>query len=163
MKEFLFDAHFPEIDLGVCDVSTLGLPHCFVSVFDHWLNEQEAETCKWMSYSIAAKSGNLGFYLQGENKFMELYETLGRHGVLCKHPRPLREFKKINAELEQVFLDSLRETRFMDVYFMGYGARILGGYDRTDMAVADSPERLVALSSEVSKSGLFLLPALVAP
>jgi hypothetical protein len=45
----------------------------------------------------------------------------------------------------------------MDVYFEGYGARIKGAYDRTDVIIADSLEQLTTLEFEARRFGLFML------
>lgn len=152
-----FAKYFPEIDLGVDDLVTLGLPFCHISVFDHWLSEHEAAESPFMSYSIALDSGGLEGYLKGEQKFLNLYSTLSRLGVVCNRPRPLRFFETLVAELEQVFTDSLREKRSMDVYFRGVGVRVIGRYDRTDLVIADSQEQLISFISKAYEFGLYEL------
>ncbi len=152
------DAYFPELDLGECDLAAMGLAYANISVFDRWLSEGEAESNPLMSYSIAMDAGKLDDYLAGEHKFLSLYRVLGQRGVICNRPGPLRKFDRIDAQLEQILKGSLREKRFADVHFVDFGVRVIGGYDRTDLIVAESSELLDLLSPEVAKCGLFMLP-----
>ena len=46
----------------------------------------------------------------------------------------------------------------MDVYFVDFAVRVMGGYDRTDLLIAETPQKLEPLLSHVSKFGLFVLP-----
>ncbi len=152
------EAHFPELDFEEKDISEMGLAYASISVFDHWLSEEEAGASPLMSYSIALRAGKLDDYLVGEHKLLELYRMLGRHGAICNYPRPFRKFDIVDVELEKVLMSSLREQRLMDVYFADFGVRVMGGYDRTDLIIAESPKQLELLCSQVSKFGLFVLP-----
>lgn len=150
-----FASHFPALDLGEDDLVSLGYSFCHISVFDHWLNEHEAADNPIMSYSIALDSGEVDGYLQGEMRFLNLYSFLSSGGVMCSRPSPQRIFKEFTSELEQIFVNSLREKKLMDVYFKGAGVRIIGRYDRTDLVIADSPAHLKFLLSRVNEFGLF--------
>lgn len=154
-----FSSHFPEIDLGEDDLASMGFSYCSISVFDHWLGEDEASENPLMSYSIASDSGVLEKYLEGEKEFLNFYSSLSDCGVICNRPGTLRKFESINSELEQIFVNSLREKRLMDVYFIGSGVRVIGRYDRTDLIIADTPEQLNSLRAKVVQFGLFVLPA----
>jgi len=149
--------HFPELDLGEDDLASLGFSFSHISVFDHWLSEQEAADNPLMSYSIALDTGALEGYLQGEQKFLSFYMFLSTDGVVCNRPGPLRMIEALTPELEQIFVNSLREKRSMDVYFKGAGVRIIGRYDRTDLVIADSKEQLGSFLPQAHEFGLFEL------
>lgn len=151
-------AHFPELDFGEKDVSEMGIAYAFISVFDHWLSAYEAESSPLMAYSLALRAGRLDDYLVGEHKFLKLYRMLGRHGLVCNRPRPVRKFETVDVDLEKVLIGSLREECLMDIYFSDFGVRVMGGYDRTDLLIAETPQKLEFLFAQVSKFGLFVLP-----
>jgi len=48
----------------------------YISVFDHWLDEVEADECKILCYSIAKDSDVLDEYLDSEKKFINFYTSL---------------------------------------------------------------------------------------
>ncbi|OBZ96469.1 hypothetical protein ADU59_07060 [Pararhizobium polonicum] len=136
----------------------MGIAYAYISVFDHWLSEEEAGASPLMTYSLALQKGRLDDYLAGERKFLELYRMLGRHGTICNRPRPVRKFETVDVRLEKVMVDSLREKRLMDIYFSDFGVRVLGGYDRTDLLIAETLQKLELLLSQVNQFGLFVLP-----
>jgi hypothetical protein len=152
-----FSEYFPELDLGEDDLASRGFSFCHISVFDHWLSEQEAADNPLMSYSIALDAGALEEYLQGEKKFLNFYSSLSTFGVVCNRPGPLRMFEASSPELEQIFVNSLREKRSMDVYFVGAGVRVIGRYDRTDLAISDSQEQLDSFLTKAHEFELFEL------
>ncbi|MDZ5649311.1 hypothetical protein [Nitrospirillum sp. BR 11828] len=148
--------HFPLLDLGDGDLAVPGHLFCHVSIFDHWLDEQEADH-PLMCYSTALAAGALDEYMLGEQKFLKFYSLLSKGGVICNRPGPLRIFEAMTPELEHIFVDSLREKRFMDVYFKGTGVRVIGRYDRTDLVIADSQEELRSFQLKSHDFGLFEL------
>lgn len=147
--------HFPDIDKR--ELSDLGSPFAFVSVFERWLSEEECASCRLMTYSIALEAGEIDGYLAGEGRFLDLYCALGKAGMIVGWPQPFRRVEAETTEFEGILRESLREQHLMDVYFEGYGVRIRGGYDRTDVIIADSVEQLSALEFEVRRFGLFTL------
>lgn len=151
------EKYFRELDLGEDDLASLGLHICHISVFDHWLSEEEASKNPLMSYSIAIDAGASEEYFHGEQKFLKLYASLSAAGVLCNRPGPLQVFETFNFELERIFINSLREKRSMDVYFKEACVRVIGRYDRTDLVIADSQMHLDALRLRAKKFGLFQL------
>ncbi|PDT12605.1 hypothetical protein CO655_05635 [Rhizobium sp. M1] len=95
--------------------------------------------------------------MEGEKKFLELYRSLSKRGVICNRPRPLRRLDIADEELDRIFLNSLREQGSMDVYFMSHGARVLGRYDRTDLFIIEDAACLSTLKEEIAEAGLFIL------
>ncbi|MBP1860713.1 hypothetical protein [Rhizobium herbae] len=152
------EVHFPELNFEEKDLSEMGLAYARISVFDHWLSAVEAKSSPLMSYSIALAAGKLDDYLAGEHKLLDPYRMLGHHGSICSYPRPFRKFDTVDVKREKILMDSLREKHLMDVYFMDFGIRVMGGYDRTDLLIAESPSELELLLSHVSQFGLFILP-----
>ncbi|SHL51482.1 hypothetical protein SAMN05444272_0762 [Roseibium suaedae] len=110
-----------------------------------------------MSYSIALDAGCLEEYMRGERKFLRFYSSLSGDGVICNRPGPLRRLEANSGLLEDVLVNSLREIRLMDVYFIGAGLRVLGGYDRTDLVIAECREKLVSFQRRANEFGLFHL------
>lgn len=152
-----FSGYFPAFDLHEDELVQLGLSSCYVSIFDRWLSEQEAADSPLMSYSIALDAGCLEEYMRGERKFLRFYSSLSGDGVICNRPGPLRRLEANSGLLEDVLVNSLREIRLMDVYFIGAGLRVLGGYDRTDLVIAECREKLVSFQRRANEFGLFHL------
>jgi hypothetical protein len=152
-----YESYFPEIDFGSADLALTAYVYARVSIFDHWLTEQEADVNKILCYSLAVKEGATAEYFDGEMKFLKLYRSLSSSYVICKHPGPLRRLDLGDPELEHVIVNSLRENRFMDVYFIAERIRVVGCYDRTDLVLFENEGDLDAFHVKVKEAGLFLL------
>ncbi|NEI11063.1 hypothetical protein GR220_03520 [Rhizobium leguminosarum] len=148
-------AHFP--DIGDQEIASLGVPFAFVSVFDHWLTEAECMATNLFTYRNAFKANQLQDYLAGERKFLALYNHLGNAGTIVNCPGVLRSINSASSEFQRILRRSLREALFMDIYLEGYGVRILGNFDRTDVIIADTREQLDVLEAEIAKFGLHML------
>ncbi|WP_338771155.1 hypothetical protein [Massilia sp. METH4] len=149
-KEF-----FPDLDDELCekDVSNV---FGFISLFDHVLTEREAGECQVMSYSMALENGHLDTYLAGERKFVSLYTAMARAGVLYNHRDGVLRLDSQDPGLIDVFVRSLREQEFMDVYFLASSVRLVGGYDRADMVVMKKGPGWQELALLVADAGLAL-------
>jgi hypothetical protein len=152
-----FDGYFPDVDFSQIDMSLTGYVYGRASLFDHWLSEEEAEASRVMFYSQALGEGLLEEYLVGERRFLALYLSLSKLGVVCKYPGPLRRIEFGDSALESVIVNSLREKRSMDIYFIGARVRIVGGHDRTDLLICENAGDLEAISLKVKEAGLFIL------
>lgn len=98
----------------------------FISIFDHWLSEVEAEQCNTMSYNISLENNNLDEYLNGEKRFLHFYLQLFDENSF-------QDNKKIDfTEFKQAVIQSLREQRLMSIYVNNSQIKLQGGYDRTD-------------------------------
>ncbi len=56
------NSYFPEVEFGDRD---LGLKQClyvYISIFDHWLSEVEADECNVLCYDTALRAGHLNAY-----------------------------------------------------------------------------------------------------
>ena len=149
--------YLPSIDLGCDDPTQLGFYCKYLSIFDHWLNEIEAENCAVMSYSIAHSKSEEAEYLVGENRFLQIYLELSKNGIICKCQSALRVLNGGDPLIRQILIDSLREKKLMDIYFIDAHVRAMGGYDRTDLLLAENAEVFLAISEKITQNGLFLL------
>lgn len=154
-KEFL--EKFPDLELQRESLNKLGFSYGYISVFDHWLSEEEAEKCDFMNFLIASRRGAIKEYIVGETKFMEFYMSLADQGGLLNRPRPQSKFELFDEEIKKKILDSLREVRFIDVYFVKFNVRIIGGYDRTDLVIFDQKSDVGNFLGEVDRFKLFFL------
>ncbi len=151
------EAYFPEIDAGEDDFSLSKYRSVYISIFDHWLTEIEADNCNVLCYRIALDSNRLDEYKEGERKFLNFYQSLSMSGVVCNRPRPIRMIDKIDSTFEEALISSLREEKSMDVYFLSCRARIIGRYDRTDLALLGNDTDLVEFENKIREAGLFVL------
>lgn len=154
-KEFL--EKFPDLELQRESLNKLGCSYGYISVFDHWLSEEEAEKCDFMSFFIANRRGAIKEYTDGEMKFMEFYRSLADEGGLLNRPRPQSKFESFDEQIREKVLDSLRETKFIDAYFMKFNVRIIGGFDRTDLVIFDSNSDVGGFLGDVNRFKLFFL------
>ncbi|MBB2750051.1 UNVERIFIED_ORG: hypothetical protein GGI57_000724 [Rhizobium aethiopicum] len=152
-----YKVHFPDLDVGEDDLNDGRFTYLNVSIFDHWLTEEEAEDSRIASYSIAKSNGKLDEYMGGEKKFLKLYRSLSKQGVICNRPGPLRRLEIVDKELNRVFVNSLREQHLMDVFFVNCKVRAFGRYDRTDLLIIEDAAFLSDLKEEIASAGLFVL------
>jgi hypothetical protein len=147
---------FPEIDLGAD-----GLPAYYystnVSVFDHWLTEDEASSCDIMTFRSAMEANAGASYFEGERHFLNFYLTLAADGMICNRPLHGEILSKDDSCLEPMLLASLREQKLMDVYFKSLRARVIGRYDRTDLVLVRDQSDLEKIRIAAENSGLYLL------
>lgn len=149
--------HFRPVDLGD-DATVLGQYVVKnVSVFDHWLDESEAAESGIMSYKLSVDSGQIEAYLAGEKRLLDFYKELAREGVIVDRPGPRRSLQSHDPEFEGVVRASLREDRFMDAYFLRCKVRIIGHYDRTDLALFEGEASVDDFIRLATNHGLHLL------
>lgn len=98
----------------------------YISIFDHWLSEVEADQSNIMCYNIALKNNSLDEYLDGEEKFLNFYSQIFDE-------YSFKNNKKIDFdEYKTTVIRSLREQLLMDIYVKNGRIRLQGGFDRTD-------------------------------
>jgi len=148
---------FPEIDFEKVNFSSLGYYSFSVSIFDHWLSENEFVECNTLCFSSAKKNGFLADYLEGENKFLSFYKYLTHSSVLSYQGNNILSFEKYNDNLEEIIINSLREKSLMDLFFLEMDLRVIGGYDRTDLFLLRDRSKLDGLKKIVNAHGLFVL------
>jgi hypothetical protein len=147
---------FPEFDLGVDD---LPANYCStnVSVFDHWLTEDEASSCDIITFRSAMEANAETSYFEGERRFLNFYLALASNGVICNRPFHGKILSRDDLSLKSILLASLREQKLMDVYFKGLRARVIGRYDRTDLVLVRDPSDLEMVRIAAESFGLYLL------
>ena len=156
-KNPILTQYFPDIDLEESDFSQFGYAHVFVSVFDHWLSESEAGESKIITYSTALEDKSLDGYLEGESRFLNLYFDLADDGVVINRNGPPYSAESNNPGFRNILIDSMREKRLMDVYFLGVSTRVIGRYDRTDLLLLKNPSSLSVLQKKIQEHGLYML------
>ena len=124
-----------------------------ISIFDHWLDEKEADSCGYLTYSLAKNNHCLEKYFEGEHNFLKLYTSLSE----IVHYLDGETYKKVNVysiEFKEVLLSSLREKRMslFDLYYPELSLRVMGGYDRTDNFFISGDSHLEKLISRVKQS-----------
>lgn len=158
-RSSLREEMFPQLDaFDDSEFHVFGYHPLRISVFDHWLSEEEAASCCHISYAVALKNNCLDDYLQGEHKFLDFYEALATSGVFAVINDGIREFNLACEEFKRLVTNSLRESQMMDVYVKSINARAIGGFDRTDLLLLEEKSRLDVIRVLVSDCGLFILP-----
>lgn len=112
-----------------------------------------------MYYGLAVKTGSLATYAQGERRFLDFYLALASQGVLCRQDDTVRELAGDEPEFERILIDSLRENRLMDVYFIRDRVRAIGGFDRTDLLILENAADLFLIRTYAAQAGLHILDA----
>lgn len=149
--------YFPSIEHITGGSTSITYISVNISVFDHWLTEAEADLSRIMCYSQAYDAGKLDEYCEGEQRMMSFYRRLSEDGALCNRPRPCRSITADDPDLLGILRASLREERFMDMYFISGRVRVMGGYDRTDTAFLESENDLERLKGYAREAGVFVL------
>jgi hypothetical protein len=136
-----------------------------ISVFDHWLNEDECTNAKVMSYNdILSDIHAKKIYDEYETKFLNFYsylydntEIYGR--LFADGGNALYvTFTTKETYLSHVLL-SVREQLFLKIVLPEYHAIIDGGYDLTHILRVKKGhlESLEAISKIVDQHGLYIL------
>lgn len=105
----------------------------FISIFDHWLTDDEANNCNILNYETSVQAEANLDYLLGENKFIHFYRSLS-DTVVCKIGDAFKTLKTDSDEFKIILINSLREDnlKFFDMFYPKIKVRFKGGFDRTD-------------------------------
>lgn len=123
----------------------------YISIFDHWLSEVEADECNILCYNIALNNNSLDEYLNGEEKFLNFYSQLFDE-------YSFKDNKKIDSdEYQTIVIQSLREQRLMDIYVQNRKIRLQGGYDRTDQLFLANASLIPDIIKKLEMSKLHVL------
>lgn len=152
-----YAAMFSNFEVGEDDPIEKGIPTLHVSIFDHWLSEEEAESNEIINYETAVSHNKVDEYLKGEEKFSNLYALLSKEGVICNIPPPYRFIDGSDVSMTRIIVDSLREKRRFDMYFMKYDVRVIGGFDRTDFFVVNDRSKINKIKESIASCGLYIL------
>jgi hypothetical protein len=150
-------------------VETLdSVQHCFVSVFNKWLNNEEAEKLCW-TFSILKQHINdpqykerWDFYYKYEKKFISFYENLFSYDVYRVN------FSNSEPELYQIsdietyrntYMSNIREDsrNFSLLFIDDLNLAINGGLDMTHEVFLESSKNFDVLNRLVSNAGLHVL------
>jgi uncharacterized protein YqkB len=123
----------------------------YISIFDHWLSEVEADQSNIMCYNIALENNSLDEYLDGEEKFLNFYSQIFDE-------YSFKDNKKIDFdEYKTTVIQSLREQRLMDIYVQNGRIRLQGGFDRTDQLFLANASLIPEIMKKLEKSKLHVL------
>ena len=174
MKEATKDIKrfFPHFVLGETRLSDLGYFPICVSVFDHWLSNEECNASDILFYNEAVRKGKLDDYMVGENDFVAFYQRLARRGayvhedVTDQAGHVLRdsywETDADDKDFIELLRERLREKRRLDtccIYFLEFEVRYLSGWDRTDILLLRNKDFLPAIEKIANEHDLHLLNA----
>lgn len=131
----------------------------FVSIFDHWLSEQEADECSVLCYKIASDCNDLTAYLKTEQYFLNFYQ--GLDSVVHVMDDGVRVLDTQDIEFVDILKNGLREIRFFELYFPTLGIVAQSGYDRTDKLIIDEKVDLSLIKEKISLHNLYVLDEVV--
>jgi len=151
--------YFPEFEsYDRAGLTAPGYALLHLSVFDHWLTNEEAGDCGYMFHGMAQETEeDLAEYQKGEDKFLAFYRALlGSNPVIVSKDEHFY-LEGGEALIETIIIPSLREQRLMDIFVESANVRVLGGHDRTDVLLLREAEREPALRAMAQAAGLFVL------
>lgn len=128
----------------------------FVSIFDHWLSECEADDCKVLSYSIALSHQKVSDYLIGEKNFISLYQSID-HKVIILYDNYQKEMSVFCDEFLNILEHGLRERKTYRFIFEQYQIMIESGYDRTDKMFTTKETNIDLIKKIVDDNHLFII------
>lgn len=128
----------------------------FVSIFDHWLTEIEADECKFLNYDIACENNNIDKYIEGENIFLNFYKNLDSKAKLIIDEKEIILNTSSNEFIERL-KDGLREKYFLKICYEKYKMEVQCGYDRTDTFFITEESINQGILDIITKSSLYVL------
>lgn len=135
-----------------------------VSVFDHWLTEEEACAQVISAVEVVGKSkrnnSKWDVYQEYEDRFSQFYEALYKKGVhvLCEGEHLIK--MRFHKEYRRYYLYDIREeNEFHDYVVPSLGVMVSGNFDLTHVVYAN-PKYFQKEEFEdiVKRSGLYILP-----
>ncbi len=132
-----------------------------VSVFDHWLSEEEYIAEPVVRHHDAVKKGLMAGYLEGERRFEAFYAELGREGAYleARWRQGGRRFVPASSGLlKRIVRHSLREGRGMDLVFVAAPVRVIGCWNRTDLLLPETAAIRNEVAAAAMRHGLHVLP-----
>lgn len=130
----------------------------FISVFDHWLTDDEANNCNILNYELSVQADANLDYLLGEKKFIHFYQSLS-NTVICKVGNNIKTLKTDSDEFKSVLISSLREDnlKFFDMFYPKIKVRFKGGFDRTDEFFLVNETDFSLVKENIEVNNLFIL------
>lgn len=131
-----------------------------ISVFDHWLSQEEYKKYPVMCYSdIKKKPEEYGFiYRNYENKFIKFYTLLFDNCVICDQNMN-NVYQTISHDTYlKLVKESIKEIKFHTFLVDSLGIMVHGNYDLTHIVHANKKSyNKEKFEKIVSDSGLFIL------
>lgn len=129
----------------------------FISIFDHWLSEFEADHCAILSYSIALNHNKLKDYLVGEAQFISFYQSIDHKVIVFYDNKNKKEMSVFCDEFISILRDGLRERKFYRFMFEKYQIIIESGYDRTDRILVTKETDMDFIQKQADNHHLFII------
>jgi hypothetical protein len=149
---------FPEIDWRLAEIEDLGYSPIRVSVFDHYLTEEERVASNITFHHKAKEASKLEEYSVGEGQFLSLYRELASEGAYIERDGSYWLAKADDVAFVRMLAERLREWGREQIYFIGPQIRLYGHDDRTDLLLLRSKDYLPKLEELVRHVGLHTLP-----
>jgi hypothetical protein len=149
---------FPDHEFEKDELDELGYFPIKVSIFDHYLSDEEDRQCKILFYDQAVEAGKLEEYMIGEKQFLALYTDLAKEGAYVEWKDGYWSANATDVAFIRILTESLREMSRVEIYFVGPKIRVSGGHDRTEIFVLTDKGYLPELKRKVQSFGLHTLP-----
>lgn len=128
-----------------------------VSAFDHVLTEAECAEVPFFFHRQARERGLEPAFLAVERRFVTVLEGLAKGGVALVHrPARLKPLSPGVSRYRAFVRRSLREKITSDLYFPGFGARWVFGYDLTHWVILPAADRVEEVRALVATAGLHI-------
>lgn len=132
-----------------------------VSIFDHWLTEEEYINEDVVEYSDTFNEKNKLIYFEYESRFERFYEKLRKEGVFLIHgARTLIEFSG-KKEYRRYYIKDIRQIGsgfYRSYIFPSFGVMITPGWNLTHTVHASRPYyKKEEFEKIVKDSGLYIL------
>lgn len=132
-----------------------------LSIFDHWLSEEEADE-EIMAY-VSINEENKQIYLERENRLLAFFEQLlsptGSYLFIEDENEDTGEYYSFSSdeELKLIMTNGIREKLRFNVLLPEFGLTVCTGYDMTFDLYFNDKEYLKKINELACECDLFLL------
>ncbi|MCP3660277.1 MAG: hypothetical protein GY830_08210 [Bacteroidetes bacterium] len=136
IKEFDFFGDFVYEDLLEDKISNIEFKRFFITIYDHWLSEEEFRNSLITYWDILDGTYKLSEYLNYENKYINMFNEIFHKFSIFTFDNDFDIIPKLNlikskSELKEILQDSLREKRIYNFVIPELEVIILGKHDLT--------------------------------
>lgn len=135
-----------------------------ISVFDHWVNEEEFQKVPYICYPTVKRLKNPEItkdYLMKENNFINFYLELRKKVSLVIVAGDLNKITFENLpedkEFRKLVRDSIREIEFLNLYLPDNDVLIQGNFDLTHVLRFQDEAMLKEIKETALDNGLYFL------
>lgn len=128
-----------------------------ISIFDHWLTNEEADNCDVLCYGIAIKRDKLTDYLVGENNFIQFYTEISNEVQSFHNSHGVCHLSTQSPRFQRILRESLREFRMPYWFYPKIGVLVISGFDRTDTLLISDRTDIEALQKMLKTNNLHIL------